>query len=274
MTTNPDNPPKPLPPPPGDLIELSRFLGRPEFAILADGNTSVRAEGEDGRECFWVKASGTSLAEATEHDFVLIDSGRARAMLGRADMTDAQVRAELIACKIDGRPTPLPSIETVMHAALLSYDGVRFVGHTHPTSINALTCSTRFRDALSGRTFPEEVVVCGPESVLVPYADPGLPLARLIKTHVDDYVRRKSELPRAIYLQNHGFIAIGASAREVRNITMMAEKAARIRAGALSVGGLTYLSEADIARIHGRADIHYRQRVMAGEERSHEATER
>jgi rhamnose utilization protein RhaD (predicted bifunctional aldolase and dehydrogenase) len=266
MTTKPDRPATPPGVPPTELIELSRFLGSPEYAVLADGNTSARATDAVARETFWVKASGTSLAQATETDFVLIDLARARAMLARADMTDAQVRAELIVCKIDARPTPLPSIETVMHAALLSYAGVRFVGHTHPTSINALTCSTRFRDALSGRIFPEEVVVCGPESVLVPYADPGLPLARLIKTCVDDFVQRRNELPRAIYLQNHGFIAIGASAREIRNITIMSDKAAKIRAGALAAGGLTFLSDADINRIHGRSDIHYRQKIMAGDE--------
>jgi rhamnose utilization protein RhaD (predicted bifunctional aldolase and dehydrogenase) len=257
----------PHPPrPPQELIDLSLFLGSPEYAILGDGNTSARApdSGSGAFGAFWVKASGTSLSSASEQDFVLVNAQRARAMLDRDDMSDGEVRAELIACKVDGRPMPLPSIETVMHAALLGYEGVRFVGHTHPTIINALTCSTRFRDGLSGRVFPEEVVVCGPEPVLVPYADPGLPQARPLNAPRAEYVARRRELPRTIYLQNHGFIAIGASATEVCNITMMAEKAARIRVDALTVGGLTFLSEADVARIHGRADIRYRQRIMAG----------
>jgi len=49
----------------------------------------------------------------------------------------------------------------MFHALALQLDGVNFVGHTHPTAINALTCSVGFEQAVSGRLFPDEIVICG-----------------------------------------------------------------------------------------------------------------
>jgi len=151
-----------------------------------------------------------------------------------------------------------------MHAALLDLPGVNYVGHTHPTAINAITCSNRFEEALRGRIFPEEVVICGPESLLVPYADPGLALGRELRRRASEFVGRLGEFPRAIYLKNHGFIALGATAREVLNITMTSTKAAKIRAAAMALGGLSLLSRGDIERIHSRPDVRYRKQIMVG----------
>lgn len=59
----------------------------------------------------------------------------------------------------------------IAHNKLLCLDA----GHYHPTEtisdkISAtLTCSAVFETALSGRLFPDEIVVCGPAPVLVPY---------------------------------------------------------------------------------------------------------
>jgi len=142
---------------------------------------------------------------------------------------------------------------------------VNYVGHTHPTAVNMITCSQRFEELLAGRIFPEEVVICGPESLLVPYADPGVPLGRAVRQGVDEFTCKHHEPPKAIYLRNHGFIAVGSSAREVLNITMMAVKAARIRLGAAAVGGLSLMSPAHVDRIHRRADIGYRKKVISGD---------
>lgn len=72
-------------------------------------------------------------------------------------------------------------IEATMHAVLLELDGVSWVGHTHPSAINAITCSLRFGELLAGRVFPEEVVVLGPASLLIEYADPGVPLGIAVR---------------------------------------------------------------------------------------------
>ena len=247
--------------PPGDLLELCHALGDPEYAIIGDGNVSAISE---DRATFWVKASGCSLATMTSNDIVRVRLDAALAMLEGGGKSDEQVRLGLIAAKSPPTPMPPPSIETVMHAALLDLPGVRYVGHTHPTAINVLTCSDRFEESLRGRIFPEEVVICGPESVLVPYADPGLALGREVQRLAAKFVDQHGDFPRAIYLKNHGFIALGATAKEVLNVTMTSTKAAKIRSGAMALGGLSLLPTADIERIHRRPDVRYRQRVMGG----------
>ncbi len=252
------SPTPPLPPP--DLVELSRALGDPEYAILADGNAS--AHGPEGT--FWVKASGTSLAGARAEDLVRLRTGPVLELLRGEVPPDDAVGAILANARADSWAGAAPSIEAPMHAALLAIDGVRFVGHTHPTAINAITCSVRFEELLGGRIFPEEVVVCGPESVLVPYADPGVPLGRAVRDGVAEFMGRHGTPPRAIYLRNHGFIACGATVAEVLSVTRMSVKAARIRLGAAAAGGLSFLSARDVERIHGRADIRYRRGIMRG----------
>jgi rhamnose utilization protein RhaD (predicted bifunctional aldolase and dehydrogenase) len=255
------NPISPKSAPPGDLLELCHALGDPEYAIIGDGNVSAIAE---DRATFWVKASGCSLATMGRKDIVQVRMDAALAMLRGGEKSDEQVRAELVAAKVPSTPMPPPSIETVMHAALLNLPGVKYVGHTHPTAINVLTCSNRFEESLCGRIFPEEVVICGPESLLVPYADPGMALGREVGRLAVEFADRHGEFPRAIYLKNHGFIALGATAKEVLNVTMTSTKAAKIRAGAMALGGLSLLSSADVERIHRRPDVRYRQRIMGG----------
>jgi rhamnose utilization protein RhaD (predicted bifunctional aldolase and dehydrogenase) len=244
-----------------DLLGLCHALGDPDYAIIADGNVSAI---DHDRATFRVKASGCSLATMTEQNLVQVRLNAALAILDAGELGDEQVRAALAAAKSPPEPLPPPSIETVMHAALLELPGVLYVGHTHPTAINVITCSNRFEEALRGRIFPEEVVICGPESLLIPYADPGLSLGREIRRRARAFLDTHGEFPKAIYLKNHGFIALGATAKEVLNITMTATKAAKIRAGSMALGGLSLLSQADIDRIYRRPDVRYRQRIMGG----------
>lgn len=245
-----------------ELVELSNRLGEPanDYAILGEGNTSAMED--DGT--FWVKASGSRLRTVSASGFVRVNHARAMSMLATPEMSDEAVLRGLLASKVDGRPEPLPSVETVVHAVCLGAPGggVRFVGHTHPTAVNSLTCSKMFPQIVNGRVFPDEVVVCGPAPATVGYVDPGLPLAVEIKRAIDSHVATYGAAPKVIYMQNHGLIALGASAREVENITAMAVKAARIVLGTLAAGGPNFLPAAHINRIHNRADEHYRQRII------------
>jgi rhamnose utilization protein RhaD (predicted bifunctional aldolase and dehydrogenase) len=215
---------------------------------------------EDGS--FWVKASGTQLRTVTRQGFVRVSLARAMAMLGAPHMPDDDVLRSLLAARVDGNPEPLPSVETAVHAACLSMPGVRFVGHTHPTPINSLTCSRMFHEVLAGRLFPDEVVVCGPAAVLVAYTDPGLPLARAVHAALRGCMDDHGGPPKTVHLQNHGLIALGATAREVENITAMAVKSARILLGALAAGGPNFLPASQVQRLHNRADEHYRRRII------------
>ena len=63
-------------------------------------------------------------------------------------------------------------------------------------------------------------------------------------------------------LKNHGLIALGAMPAGVLAATLMTVKAARITLGAITAGGPVPMSRADVDRIAGRSDEHYRQRAL------------
>ena len=243
-----------------DLVELSNWLGAPEqdCAILGEGNASARISDDS----FLIKASGTELRTLDESGFVEVNLSQALAMLDNESMTDEEVKNALTATKVDQAEERMPSVETTLHAVCLALDGVEFIGHTHPTAINAFACSNDFEKVLSYRLFPDEIVICGLEPLLVPYVDPGVALAREFKQRLSEFVARTGGPPKEIYLQSHGFIALGSSAKEVRSITAMAVKAAKIRLGTLAFGGPRPMSPQQMNRIDTRPDEHYRQNVI------------
>ncbi len=242
------------------LLNLSHALGREDrkLAILGEGNTSARLSSET----FVIKASGSSLATlsplgVTECRFAGLMTllNRKRAADGEIDQTlfDARVKAD----------AKKPSVEAVFHAYLLTLPGVNFVGHTHPVTVNQVLCSRHGRTLAKRRLCPDEVVCCGVESVYVPYADPGLKLAQAIRSAVVAHIRRLSLPPRLILLENHGFVALGPTPESVLAATLMGEKAAAIFVGAAALNGTPrFLSAAQVRRIAGRPDEHYRQKAL------------
>ncbi len=242
------------------LVALSNTLGKPEndFAMLGEGNTSARADADT----FYVKASGSELGKITAAGFCHVSFDRVMELLDVDGMNDQAVKAGLQAAKVDPAAPGHPSVETLLHALCLSLPGVNFVGHTHPTAINSLTCAVGFEKAFSGRLFPDEIVLCGPATVLVPYTDPGVALARKTREQIGAYIDAHGEMPRVIVIQNHGFIALGRTAEQVENETRMAVKAARIQLGTYAAGGPRFLSEQEVARIHNRPDEHIRREML------------
>jgi rhamnose utilization protein RhaD (predicted bifunctional aldolase and dehydrogenase) len=242
------------------LVTLANHLGNPslDYAILGEGNTSARADAET----FWVKASGNEMRTITASGFVQVSFKRVLALLDRTNLSDQEVKDGLTAAKINPNVTAHPSVETLLHALCLGLEGMDFVGHTHPVAINTLTCSNAFETAFSGRLFPDEIVVCGPAPLLVPYTDPGLPLARYVKRLLDVHANRYGEPPRVVILQNHGMIALGRSITQVENITAMMVKTARVLLGTFAAGGPRFMPPAEVERIHGRPDEHYRRKQL------------
>ncbi len=242
------------------LVTLSNHLGEParDWVILGEGNTSARADAES----FWVKASGYELRTIAANGFVRVSFERALALLERPNLNDQDIKDGLNAAKTDAGVPAHPSVETLLHALCLCLDGVNFIGHTHPTAVNSLTCAIGFENAFAGRLFPDEIVVCGPAPLLVPYIDPGVPLARNIKQLLGEYIERYGAPPRVILMQNHGLIALGRSAAQVENITAMMVKTARVLLGTFAAGGPRFMPHAEVERIHGRPDEHYRRRII------------
>ncbi|MBM3188568.1 MAG: aldolase [Chloroflexi bacterium] len=243
-----------------ELLDMSRELGRPErdLVILGEGNTSAVCD--DGS--FWVKASGTQLRTPTEDSFIRLWLEPVCALADASEMSDDAFKEALDAAKVDRAVPRRPSTETVLHALALTEAGAKFVGHTHPVAVNALMCSVAAEEALSGRLFPDEIVVCGPAPAYIPYADPGFPLAKAVRAAFHRYMDEWNMPPKTLLIQNHGLIALGSSPTEVDSITNMMVKTCRILAGTYVFGGPNYLSEANRERIFTRPDEVYRRKEL------------
>jgi rhamnose utilization protein RhaD (predicted bifunctional aldolase and dehydrogenase) len=242
------------------LVAMSRRLADPalDYVILGEGNTSAGVDGES----FYVKASGVSLRDIPDAGFVRVRRAPILALLDRPSVTDDEIRDGMLAARLD-QSTPIrPSVETLFHAYLLSLPGIHWVGHTHPTPVNAVLCAKKAEEAVSGRLFPDEIVCCGPAPVWVPYVDPGQPLAREMKARVEAYIDENNAAPRVILMQNHGFIALGRSPEQVESATAMYVKTARILLGTYALGGPNFLTRENVDRIYTRPDEKYREKQI------------
>jgi rhamnose utilization protein RhaD (predicted bifunctional aldolase and dehydrogenase) len=220
------------------LVALSLELGDParDYVILSEGNTSARID----ERSFWVSASGVRLAEADrEGAFVAVESAPLMAAM-RGDADD-DARRILRDAMVGGPDDAGPSIESFVHAICFELGGVAFVGHTHPTPVNALLSSRAAEAAYTGTLSAEEAARLGPAPVLVPYAEPGLALGRAVLARFEALLERHGEPPRALLLANHGLVALGDTPEEVAAVTQTAVKGARIRLGALAAGGLRFV---------------------------------
>jgi rhamnose utilization protein RhaD (predicted bifunctional aldolase and dehydrogenase) len=242
------------------ILKLSHELGREDrkLAILGEGNASVRISDRT----FAVKASGANLATLSKAGVVECRFAKLSKLFGAKSFADETVETILANAKTNPKARK-PSVEAIFHAYLLTLPNVNFVAHTHPVAVNKILCSGYARVFARHRLFPDEVVCCGTESVLVPYTDPGLRLAQAIRAAVAEYVTRLGRPPRVILLENHGLIAIGATPGSVLAATLMCVKAAEIFAGATAIGDRPrFLTSSQVRRIAGRADEHYRQKVL------------
>ncbi|EMI22857.1 class II aldolase/adducin family protein [Rhodopirellula maiorica SM1] len=242
-----------------ELISLSQFLGdeRRQLAILGEGNTSAKIDDET----FFVKASGSCLETLSEDDLVACHFAPLLQMLDNHDLSDQQIEDQLFACRVDSK-SKKPSVETLFHAYLLSLPGIEYVGHTHSVSVNQILCSPLAEQFATRKLFPDEIVCCGPQSVLVPYTDPGLKLSQVIREKTQQFIDEFGVPPRVILLQNHGLITLGKTPGAVKAAMLMAHKSAEIFVGAAALGGPTFLESDDVDRIANRIDEHYRQRAL------------
>ena len=228
-----------------DLVALARRFGTdPEFARGGGGNISVKVDG-----ILYIKPSGTSLAALTPESVIALDIGTLMKLLDGPPVrpvvrgTD-EVMQVALGARVgvpDGRR---PSVECLFHALIPK----RFVLHTHPTTVNAVTCATRGAE-IADRLFGQSVL-------WVRYTDPGLPLARVIRDARRGHEERTGKAaPRAMLLQNHGLIVAGESIAEIEETSarlVAAIQAHLAEAAAISWGDVERLAD-DEARAALRA---------------------
>jgi rhamnulokinase len=185
-----------------ELIEAAASLSRrfgadPQFSRAGGGNSSAKSD-----DILYIKPSGVSLASITAESLMPLALAPLLDMVedpagATAPGSEAVMRIAM-AARLRPEGDRRPSVECVFHALIPR----RFVIHTHPTLVNALTC------ARDGAAVTLELF--GDDAVWVPYVDPGLPLAREIaRRRWDHATRTGAAAPDVMLLQNHGLIVAG-----------------------------------------------------------------
>jgi rhamnose utilization protein RhaD (predicted bifunctional aldolase and dehydrogenase)/NAD(P)-dependent dehydrogenase (short-subunit alcohol dehydrogenase family) len=182
------------------LIEMSRRYGAdPEFVLAGGGNTSYKTA-----DTLWVKASGYSLADIDADGFVELSRAKLAELLAADLGTDSRAREEQFKARVmAARERPeqgrRPSVESVLHHLLPT----SFVVHTHPSWVNMVLCSEKGEDAA--------FEILGDDALWVPYVDPGIVLAKQLKSQLDALESR----PNVVLMANHGLIVCGDSPEEI-----------------------------------------------------------
>ncbi len=241
------------------LIWLSHELGREErqLAILGEGNTSAACD--DGT--FWVKASGSQLGTITAQGFSQVNTAAMMELMARERMDDQEVGRALMDALVDPQARR-PSVETFLHALCLHEAGARWVAHTHAVSVNQILCSRQGAEPFLRHLFPDGIVVCGRHPAVVPYVDPGFQLAAVVRSQLRRYQDAYGHAPKLLLMVNHGLVALGQTAQEALNITLMADKWAKVIVGSYALGGPNFLPDQQAERIDNRLDEHYRRQQL------------
>ena len=274
------------------LLWLAHEVGREDrnLVILNEGSVSAKQDAEH----VLVKATGAALGKLGPKQIVCCSIERMNRILELSFLNTSELESEMARARevedtgklwvdlevkrqstVDParvtqetlqefeKTDPKPSAEAVFHAWLLSLDEVSFVAHAHPVAINQILCSPQAEPFASQRMFPDQVYRCGATSVYVPYADPGVPLAREIRGKVLLGQRRAfGSFPKLILLQNHGVIAMGKTAEDVLATLLMAEKAAQVFIGSAILGGPVFMNQHQVQRLDPKSDDGSRHRSL------------
>lgn len=221
-----------------------------DLCIAGEGNLSVTTA--DGR--LFVTASGARLADLGPGDLVEV---RREAILAGLDAdTDAAWLEVLLAGRVDAG-SARPSVEVGLHAVLSERRGAGVILHTHPTDVLGVLSAGRGEELAGRRLLPDQVVLCGERSRLLPYLDPGRELARTVRE-----LAAGGEADPVWLLSNHGLVCCARDAQTALDMTLMTAKCARVLLAA-GPGPALAMPADQVRRIAGREDEHYR-RVRLG----------
>ncbi len=190
----------------GDLrlrVYTSRLLGRDRSLVLhGGGNTSVKIRERDlfgGEEdILYVKGSGWDLETIEEAGFSPVRLAPAVRLASLAELSDPQMVNELVT-HMTRSSAPVPSVETILHAALPH----RFVDHTHADAVVTVTNTPGGEDRVRE--------IYGGSVVVIPYVMPGFDLARLC---AERFAAEAGPETLGMVLLQHGIFTFGETARE------------------------------------------------------------
>lgn len=190
------------------LASISSFAGnRFDLVQAGGGNSSVKLDDQQ----MLIKASGISLSEVKkDKGYVAVNYPLIRRSIADNNFTsNDRKEREAIAnqlmsdSKISNQGKP--SIETFLHALLNTY-----TLHSHPIAVNVLTAKANWQ---------QELEAVWPDAACVPYHTPGIDLALALAEQIELYQAANDQLPKVIFLQNHGLIVSSSNFEEVEQIT-------------------------------------------------------
>ncbi|MFA7256690.1 MAG: class II aldolase/adducin family protein [Kiritimatiellales bacterium] len=183
------------------IVELSREFGSVDYVKGGGGNTSVK-----NATTLWVKPSGTTLTGLTEQTFVAMNRAKINELYAVATPKESAAREELVknmmAAAVEN-DAGRPSVEAPLHNVF----NAKFVVHTHPCSVNGLTCS-KTGEAACKKLFPD--------ALWVEYIDPGYTLCMEVRKRIEAYKVAHGKEPALLVLKNHGIFIAADTAEEIR----------------------------------------------------------
>jgi len=182
------------------IVELSHAFGSDDYVKGGGGNTSVKNE-----TTLWVKPSGTTLSGLTEETFVAMNREKINELYAVESPASASDREELVKNRMAAaveNDAGRPSVEAPLHNV---FDSI-FVVHTHPATVNGLTCAVE-GEAASKRLFPD--------ALWVEYIDPGYTLCMEVRERIEAYKATNGNEPALLILKNHGIFIAADTPEEI-----------------------------------------------------------
>jgi len=189
------------------IREISnRYGSNPLYVLAGGGNTSYK-----NGDRIYVKASGTSLANMTEDDFVLLDRCALASIWEKTYPSDtvereAEVLKDLLASRVDPYCTKRPSVESLLHDLFPH----TYILHVHPCHVNAVTCSN------DGEKAVREMF--GNRAVWVTECEPGYKLADKCRKALMEYEKENGKPADILFLQNHGIFFAANTEEELDSL--------------------------------------------------------
>lgn len=226
-----------------ELPELAHKLGAhpSRLVIWNEGSCAVKTSPTRYR----VTIAGTNLAVLKPSDSVELDLAKMTDLVA----ADAVGEEELTPARINPEDTTTLSTDALLYAYLLGFQGVTMAAHVHPVEINQITCSPRARQFADRRSVPNEITAFGSAMLLVPYADPGLQLAKEVKRKMLLWRDRYKIVPKVVLIHNYGMIVLGDNPGELLKTIDTTIKAAQVFIGASMLGGPVFLTPNNVTHL-------------------------
>jgi len=232
-----------------ELPELAHALGTHPSRLVIWNEGSCAVKTSDGS--YRVTVAGANLATLKPVESVEFDLAKMTGFV----TAEAASEEELVAARLSPDETVPASTDALLYSYLFGFEGVTMAAHVHPVEINQITCSPRARQFADRRSVPNEITAFGSAMLLVPYADPGMQLAKEVKRKMLLWRDRYKIAPRVVLIHNYGMIVLGNNPVELLKTIDTTIKAAQVFIGASMLGGPVFLTPNNVTHLEPLTEL-------------------